>query len=110
MAGLKYWVWLNECRGLTNRSRALLLDHFGSPEDVYYADEAEYALVEGLSKKQLELLADKSTDGADKILGDCPAARPAHPDDAGRGLSRAAARHLRAALPSVRQGYAAGVR
>lgn len=50
MAGLKYWVWLNECRGLTNRSRALLLDHFGSPEDVYYADEAEYALVEGLSK------------------------------------------------------------
>ena len=27
MAGLKYWVWLNECRGLTNRSRALLLDH-----------------------------------------------------------------------------------
>ena len=29
MAGLKYWVWLNECRGLTNRSRALLLDHFG---------------------------------------------------------------------------------
>ena len=71
MAGLKYWVWLNECRGLTNRSRALLLDHFGSPEDVYYADEAEYALVEGLSKKQIELLADKSTDGADKILGDC---------------------------------------
>ena len=71
MAGLKYWVWLNECRGLTNRSRALLLDHFGSPEDVYYADEAEYALVEDLSKKQLELLADKSTDGADKILGDC---------------------------------------
>ena len=71
MAGLKYWVWLSECRGLTNRSRALLLDHFGSPEDVYYADEAEYALVEGLSKKQLELLADKSTDGADKILGDC---------------------------------------
>ena len=71
MAGLKYWVWLNECRGLTNRSRALLLDHFGSPEDVYYAYEAEYALVEGLSKKQFELLADKSTDGADKILGDC---------------------------------------
>ena len=52
MAGLKYWVWLNECRGLTNRSRALLLDHFGSPEDVYYADEAEYALVEGLSKSR----------------------------------------------------------
>ena len=71
MAGLKYWIWLSECRGLTNRSRALLLDHFGSPEDVYYADAAEYALVEGLPKKQLELLTDKSTAAADKILGDC---------------------------------------
>lgn len=71
MGSLKYWVWLNECRGLTNRSRALLLEHFGSPEEIYYADAAEYALVEGLAKKQLECLADKSTDGADKILGDC---------------------------------------
>ena len=71
MAGLKYWIWLSECKGLTNRSRALLIDHFGSPEDVYYADEAEYALVEDLPKKQFALLADKSTDGADKILGDC---------------------------------------
>lgn len=71
MAGLKYWIWLSECKGLTNRSRALLLDHFGSPEDAYYADAAEYALVEGLAKKQLELLADKSTAAADKILGDC---------------------------------------
>ena len=71
MAGLKYWIWLSECKGLTNRSRALLLDHFGSPEDIYYADEAEYALVEDLPKKQFALLADKSTDGADKILGDC---------------------------------------
>ena len=65
MAGLKYWVWLSEVKGLTNRSKLLLL------EDVYYADESEYALVEGLSKKQIELLADKSADGADKILGDC---------------------------------------
>ena len=71
MAGLKYWIWLSECKGLTNRSRVLLLDHFGSPEDAYYADAAEYALVEGLAKKQLELLADKSTAAADKILGDC---------------------------------------
>lgn len=71
MAGLKYWVWLNECRGLTARSRVRLLDHFGSPESIYYADEAEYALVDGLSKKQIERLREKSTDAADKILGDC---------------------------------------
>ena len=26
MAGLKYWVWLSEVKGLTNRSKLLLLD------------------------------------------------------------------------------------
>ena len=71
VAGLKYWIWLSECRGLTNRSRALLLAHFGSPEDIYYAGETDYALVEGLTKKQIEPLADKSTENADQILGDC---------------------------------------
>ena len=71
MAGLKYWIWLSECKGLTNRSRVLLLDHFGSPENIYQADAAEYALVEGLGKRQAELLAEKSLDATDKILGDC---------------------------------------
>lgn len=37
MAGLKYWVWLSEVKGLTNRSKLLLLDYFGTPENVYYA-------------------------------------------------------------------------
>ena len=71
MAGLKYWVWLSEVRGLTNRSKLLLLDHFGTPESVYYADEDEYRLVGGLEPRQLALLADKSTENADRILGAC---------------------------------------
>ena len=71
MAGLKYWVWLSEVRGLTNRSRLLLLDYFGTPESVYYADEDEYRLVGGLEPRQLALLADKSTENADRILGAC---------------------------------------
>ena len=41
MAGLKYWVWLSEVKGLTNHSKLLLLDHFGSPENIFYADEDE---------------------------------------------------------------------
>lgn len=71
MAGLKYWVWLSEVAGLSNRSKLLLLEHFGAPEEIYYASEDEYRLVEGLLPKQAELLADKSLSGADKILGDC---------------------------------------
>ena len=57
MAGLKYWVWLSEVKGLTNRSKLLLLDYFGTPENIYYADEDEYRLVEGIEPRQIALLA-----------------------------------------------------
>ena len=109
MAGLKYWVWLSEVKGLTNRSKLLLLDYFGTPENVYYADEDEYRLVEGIEPRQIALLAEKSLENADRILGACsrlgrlPASRPAHPDDAGRGLSDAPAQYLRAAVPALCQ-------
>lgn len=71
MAGLKYWVWLSEVKGLSNRSKLLLLQHFGTPEEIYYASAEEYRLVEDLPFKQTELLADKSLADADRILGDC---------------------------------------
>ena len=71
MAGLKYWVWLSEVKGLTNRSKLLLLDYFGTPENVYYADEDEYRIVEGIEPRQIALLAEKSLENADRILGAC---------------------------------------
>ena len=71
MAGLKYWVWLSEVKGLTNRSKLLLLDHFGSPENIFYADEDEYRLVEGIEPRQIALLAEKPMENADRILGAC---------------------------------------
>ncbi len=71
MAGLKYWVWLSECRGLANREKLLLLERFGTPENIYYADAEEYRLTEGLSAKSAEALADKATDRIDRILGAC---------------------------------------
>ena len=88
MAGLKYWVWLSEVKGLTNRSKLLLLDYFGTPENVYYADEDEYRLVE-----------DRTARG--KIVGKRRpyprrvfAAGAAASHDAGRGLSDAPAQYL----------------
>ena len=44
MAGLKYWLWLSSLQGLSGASKHLLLEHFASPESVYYADEEEYRL------------------------------------------------------------------
>ncbi len=71
MAGLKYWVWLSECEGLSLRSKLLLLEHFASPEDVYFADAEEYLLVEGLGKEQAEKLSNKSMARVDEIMGAC---------------------------------------
>ena len=71
MGGLKYWVWLSEVKALSSRAKLLLLEHFGTPEEIYYADAGEYRLVKDLLPRQAELLSDKSLAGADQILGDC---------------------------------------
>ena len=71
MAGTKYWVWLSEHKGLSPRLRLALLEHFGTPESIYYADGEEYLHVEGVTRRVAALLADKSTAAADRILGDC---------------------------------------
>ena len=71
MAALKYWVWLTTLPGLTNRSKLLLLEHFPSPEDIYYAQPEDLPPVEGLSSSQAALLSDKSTDRAEDVLTHC---------------------------------------
>ena len=71
MASLKYWVWLAECRGLSNQTRLALLRHFGSPEDVYYADAEELSLAEGMTRPQLAALEEHGLDKAEQILADC---------------------------------------
>ena len=71
MAALKYWVWLTTLPGLTDHSKLLLLQHFSSPEDIYYADEEALWQVEGLKKEQAALLNSKSLTAADRLLSDC---------------------------------------
>ena len=71
MSALKYWVWLAECRGVSNQARLALLRHFGSPEDVFYADAGEILLTEGITREQAKALEDHKLDKTDKILADC---------------------------------------
>ena len=71
MAALKYWVWLTTLPGLTDSSKMLLMEHFSSPEDIYYADEEALWQVDGLKKEQAALLGSKSLAAADRILSDC---------------------------------------
>ena len=71
MSALKYWLWLTELRGLKNQTRLALLRHFGTPEDVFYADAGEILLTEGMTREQAVLLEDHRLDTADRILADC---------------------------------------
>ena len=68
MAALKYWLWLTNLPGLSNRSCWQLLEHFDSPEEIYYADEGHLRLVDGLSEEQRQRLQDKSLHRAEEIL------------------------------------------
>ncbi len=71
MSMLKYWVWLSQCEGVGNQTRLALLEHFRSPEDVYYADEGEILLTEGITRQEAEVLKKKDLTRADQILADC---------------------------------------
>lgn len=71
MSALKYWLWLAELRGLSNQTRLALLEHFGTPEDVFYADAGEILLTEGISREQAALLENRDLSGADRVLADC---------------------------------------
>ena len=71
MAELKYWLWLRSLRGLGNSACLRLLQYFGSPERVYYAEGEDYAQVEKITRAQIEALADKRLDRAEEILADC---------------------------------------
>lgn len=71
MSALKYWLWLTSLPGLSNQARLALLQRFGDPEQIYYADPDQLALTEGLSREQLAALEDRSLTAADRILADC---------------------------------------
>ncbi|MBQ9348964.1 MAG: DNA-processing protein DprA [Oscillibacter sp.] len=68
---MKYWLWLTNLRGLRNQTRLALLRHFGTPENLYYADEGEILLTEGIDRQQADLLKNRSLDTANRILGEC---------------------------------------
>ncbi len=70
MASVKYWVWLSECHSIPNRTKLALLEHFGTPENIYYADEGEYLLVEGMDTQAAKALTDKNTERVERILGE----------------------------------------
>jgi DNA processing protein len=71
MASLKYWVWLSSLQGIGAYSANRLLDRFGSPEQIFFAEENEYGELYGLRKNEISALSNKNLLNARKILEDC---------------------------------------
>ena len=71
MSNLKHWIWLTHRKGLAGQNAVRVLEHFGTPEQAYFADRGTYEMMDGLPEETLRSLEDKRLDGADRILGDC---------------------------------------
>ncbi|MGI5935792.1 MAG: DNA-processing protein DprA [Oscillospiraceae bacterium] len=71
MAPLKYWVWLSSLHGLRPKARELLLEHFVSPREIYFAADSEYRDVEGITDREMEILKNKDLGPALEILDEC---------------------------------------
>lgn len=66
-----HWIWFAHRPGLPDRIKAMLLEHFSDPEDIFYADGKAFAGIEELTRDHLDALLDKDLTQAEKILDDC---------------------------------------
>ena len=70
---LLHWIWLATRPNMNDRDRLAALEHFGDPEDIFYARKEELREVEGLTEEAFAALEDKDTKPAQAILKECAA-------------------------------------
>ena len=58
MSQLQYWVWLSMRFGVRPKVKLALVEHFGTPRDVYFATEADYRVRVPLRPEELQLGTD----------------------------------------------------
>ncbi len=68
MSSLKYWLWLSTRKGIGVQGMHAVLDHFGTPEQAFFADPEEYDL---LPKATAAALRDRSMAEVERVLADC---------------------------------------
>lgn len=68
---LVHWIWLAERKGLNDRDKLRLLEHFRDAEEIYYASADQLKRLEWLEPKELDALTDKDLRGSEKILRQC---------------------------------------
>ena len=71
MSALKYWIWLSSLSGVGPVTAARLLNRLGTPEKVFQASERDYREIEGVRRPEIEKLAEKNVEAANRILASC---------------------------------------
>ena len=71
MAKLKYWIWLSAIEDLPPLGQVSLLQKFGDPENIYFADAPQYEGLKGVSERMVRALSDKSLRRAEEIISLC---------------------------------------
>lgn len=85
-----YWLWLAQKTEVNNAVKKALIEHFGGPEDLFFARKEDYLElhIQGLKENGLEALCDKDLSPAEQLLTQCaklglgilPFGDPGYPD------------------------------
>ena len=51
MAALNYWLWLTTRKGVGQRGVLRVLEYFGTPERVYFAQQEDLEMIPGLAPR-----------------------------------------------------------
>jgi len=70
MASVVYWLWLSAIKGVSVRTKYRLLEHLGSPEAIFFAEERAFRKLE-LSEREKKALDDKNLRTAKAIEKAC---------------------------------------
>lgn len=73
MSEIGYWLWLSSETGVSPRSRAALIAHYGGAEAAFRAPEGEFAEVSGVSASDAAVLERRDMSRAERILAQCRA-------------------------------------
>ncbi len=71
MNDLIYWIWLSLKCGYDTPTFTKLYAHFESVEDIFNSTQEQLEQIDGLTKKQIDLLLNKETENAYSVLNKC---------------------------------------
>lgn len=69
---MEYWIWLSLLPNIGPVTAICLLQHFGEPLQVYFAEPEELYCIKGITPKQIKsILANKSLEQSYQIIENC---------------------------------------